>query len=148
MDLKLEKRFSELINLHPEAKVFYAGRVHSRKLAREASEIIGEPVVLWLQSRNLAYVLGYDEPHGLPDEPDDEPYLDICGVSGKEFKDKILPLIPRNAHVYLPDLGIKARGKYKGAYKVSGLKTAFEKLGKAGKMDYTKERFKEALKRV
>lgn len=141
MDNELEERCVEYSD-GIKSPNHFRGITASKGLAKRISKSVGEPILLSQQVRSLFFILGYDDP---------SPSANISGpprMGSSTFHGKIVPLIPEEAKVSIEQFGTKG-GKYKPlAYKVPGVEIAVQKLDGSCGLDYTEERFQEALKRV
>jgi hypothetical protein len=134
MDRTFEER---LQTLNDVPKSYWKLKISCRELARSASERLGEIVMLEPQIRGTAFLLGYYSPKG---------YFSPWKISTEEFQEGIRPFIPEESQIVLRERGIVAPHKWRVAYTVSGVRTAFEKIEDG--LYYNKHDFERAVEAV
>lgn len=112
--------------------------ISGRKQVQNYSRLIGEEVLYQVHIRNLAFLLRFRE-----SDHKEDPRMPF--ISKEMFKDVIEKQIPEKAKVDLHPLGFNKKEPYRFVYRRSGVEFAFAQLSAKKRLDYTPQRFQQAL---
>ncbi len=113
------------------------------KIIKRISEDIGEGILTEPQVRVIAYLLGFSDKYY-------NKYIDgPSGISLTTYRKQIENKIPDDSMISLPNNDTRLRYRNNDiAYRIKGIKTAFVKLYKEGKLEFSSKRFRYSLDRI
>lgn len=132
----IELRFSNYIGNSDSGCL--RARIIANKISDSLSKKLEEEVLMPNQVRAIAYLLGFTDPDY--DSCSDGPF----GISAKVYAKEIEKKILSEFVVDCSTLGIHFKKYGNKAFKIEGVKKAFEQLSLENKINYTPERFEEA----